>query len=188
MAISLHPASFQPAYDGDKFQELLLYITSACADDPRFGATKLNKILFFSDFLAYGRLGKAITGASYQKLPFGPAARATLPAMKALETSGHAEMIECDFFGNRQKRLVAKREPNLSAFSPEEIAIVDRVIKALWKATAKGVSVFSHEESIGWKLAGLKEDIPYQTVFLSPRQPSIEDFDRGKELAEQHGW
>jgi len=35
-----------------KFQELLLYVAARCEGAPTFGATKLNKILFFADFLA----------------------------------------------------------------------------------------------------------------------------------------
>ena len=32
-----------------RFRELLLYICEKCATDPKYGTTKLNKILYFSD-------------------------------------------------------------------------------------------------------------------------------------------
>lgn len=38
-------------------------------------ATKLNKTLYFADFLAYAELGQPITGMDYQKLPNWTAAR-----------------------------------------------------------------------------------------------------------------
>ncbi|HZQ34888.1 MAG TPA: hypothetical protein VFD32_03070 [Dehalococcoidia bacterium] len=50
--------------DSRKLGELILYVAEKSSDDPRFGATKLNNILFFSDFLAFGQLGRSITGAT----------------------------------------------------------------------------------------------------------------------------
>ena len=188
MAISLRPSSFQPGLDRDKFKELLLYVADRCAADPRFGSTKLNKILFFADFMAYGKLGQPITGAAYQKLPKGPAARAMVPVVKELEERQEAVLVKRDHYGKTQKRLVARRAPDLSRFSAQEVAIVDRVIEGFWKRSAAAASEFSHEEVLGWQLAELNEDIPYQTVFLSCRQPTSQDLDRGKELAQEHGW
>jgi len=32
------------------------------------------------------------------------------------------------------------------------------------------------------------ETIPYESVFLSARRPTDRDIQRGRELAEEHGW
>ena len=48
-----------------KLKELVLYIAQKSEDDPSFGATKLNKILFAADFYFFGQTGRSITGASY---------------------------------------------------------------------------------------------------------------------------
>jgi len=178
----------RPKYDRNKFSELLLYVAERCDRDPRFGLTKLNKILFFADFYAYGRLGKAITGAAYQRLANGPAARAVLPTINELKRGNAAQVVERDWFGRTQKRLSPKRPANLKAFTADEIKLVDGVIAALWDADAATVSDLSHEESLGWQLAAVGEDIPYATVFLSSRAPSFRDLDRGKELAQKYNW
>jgi len=60
-------------FDRSRFKEVLLYIAQSSENDPRFGATKLNKILYFSDFKAFATLGDFITGATYQRLDRGPA-------------------------------------------------------------------------------------------------------------------
>ncbi len=60
--------SEQIVVDRTKLGELMLFISKRTAEDRRFGATKLNKVLFFSDFLAYRLLGDPITGAQYRKL------------------------------------------------------------------------------------------------------------------------
>jgi hypothetical protein len=69
--------SFPPdIVDGEaRLRELILYIAARCERDPRFGATKLNKILLFADFLAYFRRRRPITGVEYMRLPNGPAPR-----------------------------------------------------------------------------------------------------------------
>ena len=67
-------------YNERKPGELIVLIASLSRDDPAFGDVKLNKLLFFSDFLAYTNLGHPTTGAEYQKLDFGPARRTGSPA------------------------------------------------------------------------------------------------------------
>src|ERR1039458_8064113 len=103
-------------FDPEKFTELVLYVADQSADDPGFGATKLNKILFFSDFLSYAQRGKSITGAVYQKLPYGPAPRPLVPIQEQLVASGDADLVPADRFGHVQKRLVARRDPNVDLF------------------------------------------------------------------------
>src|SRR5687767_12600991 len=56
-----------------KLEKLILYIAEACSDDLTFGAVKLNKILYRSEFTAYARCGEPITGLPYFRLPAGPA-------------------------------------------------------------------------------------------------------------------
>jgi hypothetical protein len=106
----------EPHYDAQKFKELVLYITQAEEDDPSYRATKLNKILFYSDFLAYARLGAAITGAEYQRLKFGPAPRQLPPVQTALQKEGAAVLQERWQYTQTQKRLVALRPPDLTRF------------------------------------------------------------------------
>jgi hypothetical protein len=40
-------------FDEDRFRELVLYIAHKTKDDPTFGRTKLAKVLFSRDFVAY---------------------------------------------------------------------------------------------------------------------------------------
>lgn len=179
---------YKPTYDAKKFAELLIYIASKCSDDASFGATKLNKILFFSDFLAYANLGESITGAAYQKLDHGPAPRELLPALDVLRENMDAVVQVSNAHGYKQKRLVALRSPVLGLFSANEIAIVDDVIEGLRDRNASEVSRLSHILSIGWKLAKMRETIPYESVFVSADVPTESDITRGQELAREHGW
>lgn len=177
-----------PTFNELKFRELVLYVAGKSLNDPRFGATKLNKILFFSDFAAYGELGKPITGATYQKLDKGPAPREMLPTLRIMTAEGDAVRIEQPVYGLVQKRVVPLREADLTGFSSAEIDIVNTVLWELADHTAAEVSDLSHRVSVGWRLAYMNEAIPYETFFLSDGPPSEADIERGWELAREYGW
>ena len=153
-------------FDEAKFRELVLYIADKSKEDPRFGAVKLNKLLYYSDFEAYRRLGESITGANYQKLSEGPAPAQMLPQRRVVLDLGDGVMEYRPYFTGTQHRLVAQRKPDEDYFDTEELEIVDQVIEGMWHMTAREVSEFSHGE-LGWQAARLGEVIPYQTAWLS---------------------
>jgi len=177
------------AYDQDeeKLKQLILYVSQKCADQKGFGATKLNKILYFSDFLVYANTGKPITGVAYQRLEWGPAPRRMKPLLSQLEESGELAMQEVLIPGGyRSKKPVNLVAPNLSLFSAEEIATVDEVIDNLEEFTASDTSRFSHDWG-GWKYADDRDLIPYESVFISNKPITRRDRARGREVARQHG-
>src|SRR5687767_11846412 len=96
---------YQPIFNQAKFDELVLYVALRSADDSTYGATKLNKILFYSDFFFYAKCGESITGAEYQKLERGPAPRQMKPAEARLVASGAAAMTLQSVGMYTQKRL-----------------------------------------------------------------------------------
>ncbi len=155
------------AYDAQKFRELVIYIARESEGDPRFGAVKLNKILYYSDFGAYRRLGQSITGASYQRLSEGPAPRRMLQERRVLVDTGCVHLENRQYFSGVQQRVVADREPNVALFGPGELAIVDEAIESMRYMTARQASDYSHQE-LGWLLTKPGETIPYQTAWLSP--------------------
>jgi hypothetical protein len=167
----------------EKFRELVLYISQRCADDPKFGATKLNKILYFADFFSYADSQQPITGFEYQKLPNGPAPRRLLPVRAQMISEGILGLQAVRLRSGRvQNRTVNLRPPNLRIFSGEEIALVDRIIDALREADADTVSELSHR-MVGWIIAEEGETIPYGTVFLSNEPLSDIEIERGREIA-----
>ena len=169
-----------------KFRELILYISQKCASDPTFGATMLNKILFYSDFLAYANLGKAITNFEYQKLLKGPAPRRLLPIRAQMIADGELILQPIRLLsGHIQKRTVNLRSPNLAIFTGAEIALVDEVIEVLKNAKAEVVSELSHR-MVGWMSVEVGENIPYSTIFLSNQELSPEEVERGTTLAGQY--
>lgn len=174
-------------YDEAKFKELMLYVASQTEDDLEFGAVKLNKVLFYSDFLHFAQKGTPITGALYQRLQHGPAPRKLLPVRLEMMRAGDAYLDKSYYMGRVPvARLVAKRPPNLSLFTPDELKFVDNIIKMVSDGTASDISNLSHDE-MGWKLARHKEPIPYEAVWLSFDPPTADDEERARELSREFG-
>ena len=175
-------------YNKKKFRELVVLLAQRSAGDPRFGDTKLNKQLHFCDFDAYRKLGKPMTGAPYQRDKHGPTARPLIPVREELEQEG-ALKIERRPAGFYKRRVtVPLREPDLSLFTEEELAIVDEVIERLKDSTAGRVADIAHDESAGWNLVGQHEDIPYATALIDTEPPSHDTLEHLRGIAAQRGW
>jgi hypothetical protein len=173
--------SASAAYNDTKFKELLLHIAERSVDDPRFGKTKLNKILFYADFLAYQSFGQPITGATYQRRPKGPVPKEIAKARQELFSSGDAMPVYKEYMGYTQERIFPKRPADMNVFTDVEMQVIDAVIKAMWDRNATTSSNLSHMEP-GWRLADEREDIPYPSVFIGTRELTSADIKRGQEL------
>lgn len=154
-----------------KLKELTLHISDVCQDDPEFGATKLNKILFVSDFFAYSVFGKSITGENYFHLPKGPAPKKMKRIQAELIVEGRAEIVDRPYFGRTQKRLVPKKGANTTLFEQEELDLVKDVVNSMRGITAKEISDWIHQ-LLPWLLTEDREDIPYHTTFAMFHVPT----------------
>lgn len=176
-------------YDEDKFKELVIYIANKCENDVFFGATKLNKILFFSDFMSYASTGKAITGAEYMAIEYGPVPKRMRPIREEMILD---ESIKLERRG-LQVRVIALR-PCDHEFSSTERKIVDDVIRWLRNQDAASVSELSHQllaYRAVWAetlITGANATIPYGSVFVSNESPNENELKEGLALAKQHGW
>lgn len=173
-------------FDKNRFKELIVLISELCANDPTYGSVKLNKILYFSDFMAYRVLGEPITGARYFKLPEGPAPRQMLAARQELQREGRLEIKQRPYFNGVQKRPVIVGEgPKAKAFEEREIAIVKSLVEYFWGKSAREVSDFSHLQP-GWILAEDRADIPYETAWLSADPVDQTDEAIARRMAENY--
>lgn len=175
-------------FQSRKFKEMVLYFSRRGLDAGLvIGSTKLNKLLFFSDFNAYWALGKPISGARYQKLPRGPAARQLLPMQDQM--LAHEEVRwKTKPEGEWDDVLVPISVPNTSVFSKDELAVMDKVFEELRPFNAEATSDYSHLRSAGWNVVQEREDIPYESAFVSTEPAPQEAIDLGRELAARYGW
>ena len=174
-------------FNQDKFSELVLYIAQQSEGDPRFGATKLNKLLFYADFGCYRLLGAPITGATYRHLQAGPAPKQLLETRSFLVDSDAAEIVTRPYFAVMQTRVVPKRKPNISGvLSDEELSIVNDVINEFWQYNGQQISERSHREW-PWLVTKDMEEIPYHTAWVSTDPLTPEQVDVGRQAATAAG-
>ncbi len=153
-----------------KLTELLLYVASKSEGDGSFGMTKLNKLMFFSDFSHYKKTGRSITDTTYVRNHRGPTIKDLHLVLNEMESNRVSAIKETDFHGYPQKRLIALRRADISQFTVDEIDTVGSVLSLLKGHNASEVSEASHE-FVGWRFARQGEEIPYMTINIcSPEQ------------------
>jgi len=174
-------------FDSQKFDELIVYIAKRLGPEAALGRVKLAKLLMQSDFGAYERRGISITGATYEKWEHGHLPKQMLLAERDLEAGGDIAKETVDYYGKKLTRVTALRNPDLSGFSEDDLADIERAIRRFGHESASYLSALSYLE-VGWRLAQMKEVIPYNTVFLGSGGVTEADIRRGEELASLYSW
>ena len=179
----------RPAYDRQKFEELILYVAKKSDGDQRYGAGKLAKLLYFIDFGAYGSLGESISGARYHLIARGPAPKALVPVREEMRQRGDIEIKRVPMGDGYkdQERVIALREPKGDAFTEEERYFIDSVIERFKDMNAAEMSYEAHKE-VGVRLADEKEEIPYGTVYLRNEPWTEDEIESVRRHLKERGW
>ena len=142
-----------------KLKQLTHYVCWKCEDPSKLGATKLNKVLWLADVLAYKISGVSITGSSYVKQQFGPVPRSILAVRRELIAEKKIHERKDIIAGLLGVHFTALQKPDTSMFSPQELEIVDSVLSEICdKHTATSISEYSHD--VVWQAARIGEEIP----------------------------
>lgn len=143
-----------------KLKNILLYFIKNC--DGVFN-TKMNKLLFFTDFLAYKTYGCGISGLAYKAIQFGPVP-VRWDRVYSMMDDITPEIVE---FGSNNcgTRLCSDLSPDYTCFSNEEIQILDRVLKKFKDTSSTDISKLSHQEDIWIKYYATNEMIDYREAF-----------------------
>lgn len=169
-----------------RMSELILYIAEKSRNDIKFGATKLNKILYYADFVSFREYGESITGAQYMRLDKGPAPRHLKPVRLELEKRGELVVEKRPYYTRTQDVPKPLRPANTDLFSKRDLLLVDSIIEELWELDATEVSERSHKR--GWKVANEQGSIPYEAIFLSDEPLTEDDIEWAYDVASQYGW
>jgi hypothetical protein len=175
-----------------RLREMILYVSRQCAAAERFGAIKLNKILWKADFDAFAARGVPVTGRAYQRLPLGPAPLEMLRVSNDMLRDGLIRIERIDFGQNEdgedvvELRTIALAEPNLERFSQDDLSFVDRAIKYYWTMTGTETSDDSH--GAAWRTHNNGDPLPYELARLSDRPLSAHMRQRIEAHAKERGW
>jgi putative zinc finger/helix-turn-helix YgiT family protein len=140
-----------------KLEEMTLFFASM----PRMWRTKLNKMLFYSDFLHMKRHGAPISGARYVRMQFGPVPMDLMRVEARLVDIADLDEREVDFGDCTGTVFVGLRPADGSVFSTRELETMEFVSQHFAEWSAKRISDYSHEEP-GWLETGDRGTIPYE--------------------------
>jgi len=158
----------------NKLHEAILYLCQKSVGDPGFGATKLNKLLWFADVDAYLRLETPITGAEYVHLQYGPAPRGMKAALDSLQRAGALRRVSDRILDHDRHIFCATRKVRVDCFSANELAILDAKVAEHWGKNARQMKEKSHE-CIGYRITKMGETIPLYTAFIANRPLTSEE-------------
>lgn len=126
------------------------------------GVTKLNKKMFYADFLHFKRHGISISGLRYQAIHYGPVPvhYATIydniPGLERhVQVEGENERITYE----------SATQPNLSIFSPQEKASLETVEQLLGNLSTREIVELSHKETAWQEHYGQMDIIPYTEAY-----------------------
>lgn len=130
-------------FDPDKLSNLILFLSRG---DGVF-KTKLNKLLFYSDFTHFRKTASSITGARYVRLPLGPVPDKYELLYALLAMQGAIDIKEIVFKEDvAGDRIFAKQEPDLSVFSDSELSVITFIKDYFKDFSCRRIVDFSHAE------------------------------------------
>jgi len=124
------------------FASILLF-----CGDPGIVKTKLNKLLFYSDFKHFRDYSVSVTGARYAHLPYGPAPDGYSFFLATMQDDEKTITTEEAFVhGHPADLLIATKIPDVTLFAPSELKTLALVKERFQDASAKELSELSHQE------------------------------------------
>jgi DNA-binding transcriptional regulator YiaG/uncharacterized phage-associated protein len=151
------------AFDRDKTANVILYLAE-CTQPYK---TKLNKLLFYSDFDHFRSNAQSITGLKYAAIPHGPVPNHYEYLFEALVEEG---IIRKEYaiigYGEVEQILPAdKMKFDASLFSSSELESIKYIAEKFKETTATVIADISHQEP-AWKdnIEG-KKIIPFTYAF-----------------------
>lgn len=113
--------------------------------------TRLNKLLFYADFMHFKKTGFSISGCSYRAIPYGPVPSHFHELFGLLQHQGYIR-IEEELFpsGHIGERFDPASPLKQELFSQEELASMEKVIHYFQDFRTKDLIELSHTED-AWK-------------------------------------
>jgi len=144
-------------FDIEKFTEMVVYFASA----PRMFRTKLNKLLFYSDFLNFKQSAVSMSGAQYLAFARGPVPQHYDWITEALEQQGDIRTMEWTYGDKSGDVFESTRAAETSILSESELRVLAFVRDRFAKATSKHLTDLSHAEA-AYSKTQLRQMISYE--------------------------
>lgn len=151
-----------------KYENAILYLCSKQNDRAIHGKKKLAKLLYYVDFdrFEFNESMETVTGDSYKRLPMGPVPSAMGDITTEMSREGLLAVEERQEYADFGKTTVyeAKADPDMTVFSPHDVAILGRVARKYLGLTGKQLEELSHTEA-PWLAVDPYDTIPFELAF-----------------------
>jgi hypothetical protein len=172
------------ASNQDRLSLVTHYVIARCQPE-KLGATKLNKVLWFSDVAYYRRHGRTITGAEvYVKRQHGPVPGNMVAVLEGLKSDGAIIERKAEPFAGYQRReFVWVKEPDLRSLDAEEVDILNEVMDWICDGeSAKSISDKSHDAL--WDETEIGAAMPVRAAAVFPAEITAEAIEWARDAFE----
>jgi hypothetical protein len=170
----------------NRLRQLIIYVAQRCHDAERFGAIKLNKILWRADFRSFAIRGVPVTGREYKRLELGPAPKEMPTLHREMQARGLIRLDKVIINDEwEEHRTIALVDPILDIFSKEDLAQVEESIAYYWSKT--GVESSDDSHGAAWKSRNNGDLMPYELAHLSDRAVGKKQFMHLRTFIEDEG-
>ena len=148
-------------FDLERFTAILLHLVRSAACVTR---TKLNKLLFYADFLHFQEHAVSMTGLTYRRYPYGPVSPVADSLLSLLEDQGVIRQVQRLYENGNEGTEILPGDSGATQeveFNASEIAVLDYVISIFGGMSPKAISDASHGEA-AWIQTPNRDSIKYR--------------------------
>ena len=144
----------------NRLKNIMLYILNRCDE---VWCTKMNKLLFYTDFMSYRERGMAMTGLSYRAIDFGPVPERWDRVYSEFPEVRQELRQVGDFVGSV---LIASAEADNTMFTDAELKVLDAICTHFGKMTSREISRISHDEEAWLNHHNKHDHIPFDDAYM----------------------
>jgi len=146
-------------FDFNKFKNMVIYLIS---NRVKLSKTRLNKLLFYCDFIYFSENSVSMSGATYIHDHYGPVPSDFELLYTVLRDQNIIDSVP--FSDGHGEELSTNMNPDNSYFSKQELSILDVVSSKFKDYNAKRITEYSHQEK-AYMNTSSKSIISYKYAF-----------------------
>lgn len=144
----------------DKYKNAVLYFIQNC-NNSYLGATKLNKLLYYFDFISFRDRQVSVTGDRYINKEFGPVPHAIDDILGMLTLEGKMKLTAKPYKSWVKYSFEASSTPDCSSFDEYELNKLEYISKHFYLWSTPKIVEQTHLEA-PWFYSKLLEEVDYQ--------------------------
>ncbi len=132
--------------DYEKLTEMIVFF----AQEVPCYKTKMNKLLFYTDFAMFRQHGQSVSGTRYKAIPYGPVPNSFESVFESLAKQEVIDISYEELVKGGQKQFLegrTERPFNKNLFSDEELEILHKVYERFRKTKPYEIVEISHKET-----------------------------------------